>query len=56
MLVFTTTLHKMQQCIAIYRKSLRKWKPQANAVFKPSMPNSVLNTVSLGAQYIQNVR
>jgi len=40
MLVFTTALHKMQQCTAIYRKSFRKWKPQANAVFNPSMPLS----------------
>jgi hypothetical protein len=43
MLVFTTALHKMQQCTAIYRKILRKWKPQAIAVFKPSMPTSVLH-------------
>jgi len=33
----------MQQCTAIYRKSLRKWKQQANAVFYPSMPISVLH-------------
>jgi hypothetical protein len=43
MLVLTTALHKMQQCKAIYRKSLRKWKPQTNAVFNPSMPASVLH-------------
>jgi hypothetical protein len=43
MLFFTTALHKMQQCTAIYRKSFRKWKQQANAVFYPSMPISVLH-------------